>query len=326
MSVRHSAVALLFTLIVAGTLAANARWGTRAVRLYYGPGTDERLRLGFTNALKQSYRCVALGNSRMYRGLDPEQLKLPTYNFAHEDAFFNQCYFKLLFLERHDIHPDILLLNVDYFSFSSLPDSRNYIFADYFDPAYLNDFRAAHKATLLGWLWHKDFFQTYNENFNRWMTVHLSHGIPAILGCSFRFLRHQPLRAARYVKDNGQYVVMGAQAYSTDYIVRDSRRLAVQVRYFERILDYAAKHHMKVAMIMLPLRDGELKNYDTLEIRKIDAYIQSKMNSTVTYFNYSTSPLFTIDDYADITHLTPAGAKKFTLMLDNDLSKWLECS
>jgi hypothetical protein len=77
---------------------------------------------------------------------------------------------------------------------------------------------------------------------------------------------------------------------------------------------------------MLPLRDGELKNYDTLEIRKIDAYIQSKMNSTVTYFNYSTSPLFTIDDYADITHLTPAGAKKFTLMLDNDLSKWLERS
>ena len=64
----------------------------------YGPSTEEQITQSFSNALEKDYDLLVLGNSRLYRGVNPDKFQLATFNFSHDDDTYIKIYFKLKYL------------------------------------------------------------------------------------------------------------------------------------------------------------------------------------------------------------------------------------
>ena len=52
-------------------------WARPFIPEAQGPGTEELVRRGFEMAQTRHYECLVVGNSRMYRGLNPDKLGVP---------------------------------------------------------------------------------------------------------------------------------------------------------------------------------------------------------------------------------------------------------
>ena len=106
-----------------------------------GPSTKQQIAHSFKNATNINYDLLILGNSRTYRGINPDMLSYNAFNFSHSNDSYNQIYYKLKYLV--DIEKDInyLILGIDYFQFSFISDTRNYVYTDFLDSEYMTDFR-----------------------------------------------------------------------------------------------------------------------------------------------------------------------------------------
>ena len=58
--------------------------------LVRGPSTKELVDFNFNHALENNYNLLILGNSRIYRGINPDKLSLSAYNFAFDAEYSNQ--------------------------------------------------------------------------------------------------------------------------------------------------------------------------------------------------------------------------------------------
>jgi hypothetical protein len=265
-----------------------------------GPNTEQQIDLSFEYAVKEKYDLIALGNSRVYRGINPDKLSMKAFNFAHDNDCFNQAYYKLKYLERNNNLPKYLILGVDYFEFSYLLDTRNYAYRKYLGKEYLKDF---------------------NDDFNAYTNQML------MVKQNQFFLRLDNIKRVvnkdakiPYLKENGQYIRYG-KAKKRDYVERNSQMLDIQLKYFIDILDYCDQKDIEVFMVLLPLRENELKNYDNETLDAYNKFFNARTGEHVHFLDYSTSDKFTIEDFQDITHLNIEGADKFTKLLDEEIKK-----
>ena len=61
--------------------------------------TAEQIKMSFENSIADNYNCYFLGNSRIYRNINPEMMTtVKAYNFGHDNDSYNQMYYKLLYL------------------------------------------------------------------------------------------------------------------------------------------------------------------------------------------------------------------------------------
>lgn len=258
-----------------------------------GPSTKQQIEFSFENAVKRDYNLLILGNSRTYRGLNPNVFTLKTFNFSHDNDSYNQIYFKLKYLIDRKKEIDYLVLGIDYFQFSILSDTRNYIYADFFDADYLKDY----KTNIL------------RLKFN----YHIGNLNPK------KLLSLIPKGGKATLRENGQYLKPGF-AKENDTIHRDISRLKVQEDYFSKIINLCKKEDITVFMVMLPIRQNELNSYRIEDIEKFEAYINTLVDNTnVYYLNFSTNPDYKTEDYTDITHLNEKAADRFSKVLNDSL-------
>ena len=59
-----------------------------------GISMNDQLEQSFENVLKKPYRTIILGNSRTYRGINPDLIDSSTYNFSFDNETFLEQYFK----------------------------------------------------------------------------------------------------------------------------------------------------------------------------------------------------------------------------------------
>ena len=265
-----------------------------------GPGTQEQVDRQFTQLERQEPELLVLGNSRMYVGVDPDELAWPAFNFAHDNDAYDQAYYKLKHALEQGGRIRYVVLGTDVFQFSFVSDKRDHAYADHLGREYL------HRNGPASRLWLKTRRHLANMDPRR-LRMLWSHDPPQRL------------------KENGQLVKQG-QARETDRVVRDVARLQTQVTYFERILDLCRTHDIRVAIVMPPVRRNEMDNYSTEAVAAFDAFILGYVApGRVDYLCYRDSPAFSLADYVDITHLSAAGARKFSRMLNEDLkSIWPE--
>ena len=57
--------------------------------------TQDQLEISFNNVLQKKFDLLMLGNSRIYRGLNPDKFSIDSYNFSHDNDSYNQLYYKL---------------------------------------------------------------------------------------------------------------------------------------------------------------------------------------------------------------------------------------
>jgi len=263
-----------------------------------GPSTKDQITFSFNNAIKKDYEMLILGNSRIYRGLNPDKFLIKTYNFSHDNDSYNQLFYKLKFINEKGKKIKYLILGIDYFQFSFISDKRNYVYSDLLGDDYNRDYSSTAFFDKLN-------YHIGNMNPKKIMDLRTKNDIP-------------------FIRENGQYIKHGI-AKENDTIKRNIFRLPFQEKYFTKILELCKKDKIKTFIVMPPVRNKELLSYSLSEIQKFDSYINSFTdNKRVFYLNFSNSIDFDISDYTDITHLNEKAANRFSEKLNDTIQNLLK--
>lgn len=265
---------------------------------YAGYNEETRIRKAFENVVQKDYKIIILGNSRMYRGVDPDEFSQETFNFSHDNDTYNQIYYKLQYLKINDKLPAIVVLGTDYFQFSFISNTRNYIYKDLFQAEYMKDYRYDYAASM-------------DEKMTRFQNS---------LRKRFESLKYKERENKSLLKDNG-HMSVNSQAGKDVFFERDKKRLKIQEEYFEEILKFNRENNIKTILVMPPLRDIERRNYTREDIDNFEDFLQRNMKQGEGYLNYAFDDEFSLEDFCDKTHLNKYGASKFSAMLWNDIEK-----
>ncbi|HEX6162027.1 MAG TPA: hypothetical protein VFZ31_01590 [Vicinamibacterales bacterium] len=307
-------------LVFLAPIAAVAWIVERAARPLWpeavGPSMVERIDRSFAAAASGGYDVLVTGNSRIYRGVNPDELGVRAYNFAQDDDAFNQVYYKLKYLDGRGVRFHTLVMGVDYFEFSFLSDRRNVAYGKYLGEEYLRDFAApetGRAARILDAVLHPIDEPAFNNLMIRRFTRPASLLIERALAAVQSSPRPPPIRAV--LKPNGQYI-LDAGPQRADPITRDATRLPIQEQYYRRILEWAAGNKIRVVLVMPPLRRMELDAYPPGVVDAFDEWLaRSAAEHGATYVNFARHPEFTDQDFADVTHLNEAAADRWSRLL-----------
>lgn len=296
---------LIFTACLSALLAAYCKLTLDASVKYMGENTKQQIERSFRNAVTDDYNCYFLGNSRIYRDINPDLFTgVSAYNFAHDNDSYNQIYYKLLYLEKENKKMDYLVIGTDYFQFSVHGDSRNYIYDRIFGLDYMKDYKSSVVDEIFSDI---VYFWKTKRNSAQFIIPYLK-GEPA----------NEQLN---YLKDNGQYVVYGT-ATDEDTVERCAMILDVQKEYFEKIVDYCAEKDIELYVVMPPTRDEELASYTKEEMDSFHLMINETLGDKFQghYLDCSNLPEFKhYSNYTDITHLNEEAADRFSEYLNGVL-------
>lgn len=288
-----------------------------------GPTIEDLMRRSFGGAASRSYDDLVLGNSRIFRGVNPDKLGVAAYNFAYDNDSFNQSYFKLKYLEARGVRFNTLVLGVDYFEFAFVSGSRNATYGAYLGAEYLKDY-APLTGTRASAFVSRVLHPVDESAFNVYMSIGFTRPAARLLTVTLgRALGDtQPPLPRMFMRDNGQYVVDGDARRDWDLIRRDPARLPFQVDYFRKTLACARARHVATILVMPPVRDVEISSYAPGVVAEFDGWLaREAAASGAVYLNYTNDPAFSTADFSDITHLTEAGADKFSALLGRDLAR-----
>lgn len=284
---------LIYFSMVSAILSLYFILGSHIARAVYGVNTREQIITSFKNAQARHYNKLFLGNSRVYRGINPDMIDDHTYNFAHDNDSFNQSYYKLLTIinQKHCI--DTLFIGADYFQFSFKSNTRNYVYDKLLGKDYYSDYS---KSFI------KETISNYKQIFYNNQTLLLSSVARYILG----------EKSKGFIKDNGQYI-FDSEASPKDNVTRNTEVLEFQKNYYEHIIDLCHNQGIQVTVFTMPVRDGELSSYTEQDIERVQSVITSPLNDQDLYIDLTYDEGFRdYKDYTDITHLNSNAADRFT--------------
>jgi len=286
-----------------------------------GPTEPACIENSFKDVLRRHYACIALGNSRILLGLNPDKLSIPCYNFAFQADSFDVIYYKLLFLEKHAALPRLLILGVDDYQFANLDQTRRRHYAPFFPPEFESDVSQT-VPTFLGRALNSFFHPLSNDVFNEYMTTHYSQTLDLSVKYITARLQGRPVQPRFVQKENGQYLVRGVEATAYEHVDRSTTRLPLQVDYFDRALNFARRNHIRVFVVLSPFRKTSLTCYRKDIVQEFVEFVEGKMTGkTTTFLSFADDPAYTIGDFIDGDHLNPAGADKFSASLDERIRK-----
>lgn len=279
-----------------------------------GISMSEQLNQGFHNAVASKTETYILGNSRCYRGLNPDVLGSSVYNFAYDNETFLEQYYKLIYLKKHGNIPSTIILGVDYFEFSFVSVALKDIYKNYFSPDYL---KSTNKFTVKS----NNQLSELNNFINSQVATLFGRSASQYLDfLYYHYVLNEPIQYP-YLKDNGQYIISPLpSAKEGDFVKRDSIILDIQKHSFESIVSFAKSHNIKLFLVMPPTRQIERDSYRLEFTKRMDEYFISRcMEGSVYYINYFNDNEFVTADFMDDTHLTPVGADRFSEKLRMDI-------
>ena len=291
---------LLMVLICSLLIGVYCKAAGFAAKKYNGPTTADQIHMSFDHAVSDDYNCYFLGNSRIYRNINPDCFpSVHAYNFGHDNDSYNQMYYKLLYLMEHKEPIEYLIIGTDYFQFSFLADSRNYVYSNLFPEEYQHDYGDQSRLDIM-----LEYYKAVWTNKQA-----------AVLSCLKLILNRPAGENVSYQKDNGQYSTSGT-ADPDEVIDRDYSVLDIQLDYFRKIIAVCEANGIQLYVIMPPLWSGETKLHTDEERKVFDDMIRSELSGTAfagNYINYSEeNGLSSYTDFIDITHLNAEASDRFS--------------
>lgn len=281
----------------------------------YGITMENQIKQQFSVVQEHTFDTIVLGNSRLYRGINPELLDTDCYNFAFDNDNFLECYFKLKYLDSIQRLPKQVILGVDYFEFSFVSAGMQSTYDLYFEKEY--DEIIANCQNLSFGNAKVNIDTKINKLLN---SLFISNYYNSLSYFYNRFIK-KDLRVS-YVSDRGQYCIYPQPTASVgDFLTRSSDVMEEQKIAYQNIISFCKDNDIKIVLVMLPLRDIELDCYTSETKAKFDSLFSS--DTEIKYVNYSKLENFTILDFMDDTHLNLVGADKFSKVLNEDIHKIL---
>lgn len=280
----------------------------------YGITMEQQIKQQFDAINEKYYDTIILGNSRLYRGINPELLDGNCYNFAFDNDSFLECYYKLKYLETNEKLPKRIILGVDYFEFSFVSAGMQAAYDAYFDKEYdeiilnCSSLSFDNKKTDI------------DDKINKRLNILLIHNYYNAVSYLFNKYILKDNRVS-YVSEYGQYrIYPQPKAKAGDFLTRSSNILEEQKSAYEKIFELCKQNNIAIIQVMLPLRDIEQNCYS--EETKLLFNNMFSSNNHSKYLNYSTNENFSLKDFMDDTHLNLSGADNFTTLLNDDLKKF----
>lgn len=283
----------LYLACVGAILLAYFELGASVSKATYGVNTKQQILYSFENAKVRHYNKLFLGNSRVYRGINPDMIDENTYNFSHDNDSYNQCYYKLRQVLNWGHSIDTLFIGADYFQFSLKPSSRNYVY-----------------SPLLGEEYYKDYSDSYiGEVVSNYKQVFFNN--QTLLFTSLARMASGE-KSKGHIKENGQYI-FDSKASPNDRVQRNVEVLKFQQDYYDRIIALCHKNKIQVTVFTMPVRDNELSSYTKEDIARIQKVITAPLSNQDSYIDMTFDDDFrNYTDYTDITHLNSEAANRFT--------------
>lgn len=275
--------------------------GDRLATKIFGPNTKTQIEKSFQNALSSNANNWILGNSRVYRGLNPDKMSKSWYNFAHDNDSYNQMYYKLKFLLNNNCSIDTLIIGTDFFQFAVFSDTRNYVYDGLLGKEYIKDYNS----------WR---LKEVYDNFKRFLITKQSSFHSALLKVNSLLVEDK--KNLPYLRANGQYINDQGNAKEEDRTERDSTMLDIQKRYFEKILIICKNKDIDLFVLMMPVRDNELSCYSESFTNTFKNYIERFMKDAGydnRFIDMSDNTDFKdFKMYTDITHFNSESADRYT--------------
>jgi len=296
---------LIFVIILCAIIFQYKKSASKILTQRFGMSLENIIDRSFKLAVLRDYDCFIMGNSRMYRGVDPDFIDVTSFNFSNDNDSFDKVWLKMMFLERNNINYKTLVLGVDYFLFSYIDDSRDYAYEKWFNDTsneYLKRFKfyLDEYSNYQGWEKTKIIIESID-------TLSKNPNLSSFAGFDY--------------KENGHLLDTWHVALETDKVDRQYSVLEVQKKAFLNIINYCKKNKIKLFLVMPPVRKNEMRSYPDSIIQKFDNFFTSFNSKNIKYLNYSKDTHFLLEDYSDITHLNGFGAKKLTLKINQYLNK-----
>jgi hypothetical protein len=210
-------------------------------------------------------------------------------------------YYKLTWLDSDSLK--IVVMGVDYFTFSYLSDKRNYAYGPLFGDEYLKDYYSGPAGKV----------KFYSDAVYQRLINYAGFDRTKFLIRSFVMGAN---KQRPKLKSNGQYIYPGV-AKESDRIVRDTTMLPIQKDYFKRIVAWCNDRNVKLVLVMPPTRKEERTNYTAKSIAAFEKYLSQFENTT--YLNFSEAKDYEMKDFSDITHLNEAAADRFSATLNDSI-------
>lgn len=301
-------------------LAAAAYFATAGplCRAYLGPDRDLGLAVesAVDLARRTPFDTVVLGNSRVWRGVDPTFLGPDSFNFAFDDDVFLYYGPKLRFLERNGHRLRRALLGVDvfqlgYWNYDRYPTYRR-VLGDpelerwAFDPLY---------APPLAWTT-TDRLVSLRQTYRSALAASLTERL-------FRRPRAEVALSERYVlADNGfRLVTYGARRTLDPVIMPPARIDARAVALLEDAVKELRAKEVDVVLFVPPASAAFRALYAADDRARFAAVIGDLVKRHhVRFASWEDDPAFGEDDFPDEVHLSREGAERFSRIL----GAWLE--
>lgn len=281
-----------------------------------GISMKDQIDSSFSYVTQKPYHTIIMGNSRTYRGVNPEFMDSTTFNFSFDNETFLEQYFKLKYLEANNALPKLIVLGVDYFEFSFLSLAMQESYSKYFGTEYDSLMLSLSNAN--GAEYGK--IETVDDWVNSKMSGAFGRGASQYLHYFARKIAGNPVQAP-YLKSNGQYIINPVpQAYDGEFMTRSSKMQPYQKEKFEQIITFCCDKNIRLVLLMPPCREIELGCYTDESKNQMNSYFKSfEEPERVWYLNLSNLKQYDTKDYMDETHLKPDAADRFSKTLNDTL-------
>ncbi|GEQ87321.1 hypothetical protein ULMS_28290 [Patiriisocius marinistellae] len=290
-----------------------ALWG--ALEFFYR--TTETNYTYKTAKLIENYDCIEtliLGDSHTFYGLDPEYFTSKTFNLAN---ISQTLYFDELLLEKHIDSMDSLktvILNVSYFSLSSLENSKEDSWRKYF----------------------------YEAQMDLDVPI-VSSFAPQKYSLALARRLHKSLELTHQYHDNGTIVNCYKNGYGIqdeNDIVTDKENISIFIakKHEDGLLDFknntvrlqrmialCQNRNVKVLLIEMPVYPTYYDLLDQEKWSKIETtlHLLAKEHQNTDHLDLTQHSTFNKEDLRDADHLTNNGAKKCSRLVDDYLKATL---
>lgn len=280
--------------------------------------TDELIRKSARGALTRPYEILFLGNSRLYRGVDPSVMSAPAYNFSFDGDSLTYYYFKLRFLDRHGARPKVVVIGLDYFQLAYQNYLRFFSYRRLFRDGEFD--RLALRPSFA-----RDLLRNQLSNQNNLKGLYVGGLVRIALALVQRRPLSRNVDPLEYLSDAGYYVRdKPPLAKPDDRVVRRYGHDRLVEEHLRKAVEFCSERGIEVVFLLAPLRDGERMGYTEEQTADFYRTLADWERRYHTHrLDYTRDARFSFEDYDDVTHLRLAAARRFSGILEKDLREQL---
>ena len=258
---------------------------------------------------------IAIGHSQLYDGFKPESFAYPSFNLSNSAQTYFDNYYLLNEVLKYLPNLKMVIMpigymNVDIKESVDLFSERACYYYKYMNIDY------DRKLPL------KERFECLDVKraIQKCLLYYVQHG--DVVGCDSMGRRNTNTLANRkhdlgYDRMLEMYTVTSPD--STDYCIGLGE-------YLEKSLELLNNYNIEVVLVSPPYYwDSGFKEVNYAQKRFIKSYICQLQNSYKFYYlDLESDSSFTYDDFFNETHLSELGAEKFTKLLNDTVSKYID--